>query len=135
MKYITEAQVMYADTDAYKVVWHGNYLRWFEGARYGFCKQIGIDLEELENNGICFPVVDIHIQYKAPAKIFEEIIVETELSEVKTRTITFHQVIKNKKSGVTLITADVIVVAVNTNTAKLIKMNEDLYKAFLNSME
>lgn len=135
MKYITEEQVMYADTDSYKVVWHGNYLRWFEASRYGFCKEIGIDLAELENNGICFPVVDIHIQYKAPAKIFEEIIIETGLLEVKTRTITFHQVIKNKKSGVTLITADVIVVAVNTNTAKLIKMNEDLYKAFLNSMK
>lgn len=126
---------MYADTDAYKVVWHGNYLRWFELGRYEFCKDIGVDLQELENGGICFPVVDLHVQYKAPAKIFEEITVETEISELKSRTITFHQTIKNKKSGVILITADVIVVAVNTNTAKLIKMDKDLYNAFLNSME
>lgn len=126
---------MYADTDAYKVVWHGNYLRWFELGRYEFCKTIGIDLRELENGGICFPVVDLHVQYKAPAKIFEEITVETEISELKSRTITFHQTIKNKKSGVILITADVIVVAVNVNTAKLIKMDKDLYNAFYNSME
>ena len=134
MKYISENQVMYADTDSYKVVWHGNYLRWFEAARYGFCKNIGIDLNELEQSGICFPVVDIHIQYKAPAKIFEEIITETEVSELKSRTIIFHQIIKNKKSGAILITADVIVVAVNTNTSKLVKLNEDLYGKFLNSM-
>jgi len=135
MKNIFETKVMYADTDAYKVVWHGNYLRWFELGRYEFCKDIGVDLQELENGGICFPVVDLHVQYKAPAKIFEEITVETEISELKSRTITFHQTIKNKKSGVILITADVIVVAVNTNTAKLIKMDKDLYNAFLNSME
>ena len=135
MKNIFETKVMYADTDSYKVVWHGNYLRWFELGRYEFCKDIGIDLQELENGGICFPVVDLHVQYKAPAKIFEEITVETEISELKSRTITFHQTIKNKKSGAILITADVIVVAVNTNTAKLIKMDKDLYNAFLNSME
>ena len=126
---------MYADTDSYKVVWHGNYLRWFELGRYNFCNQIGINLQELENNGICFPVVDLHIQYKSPAKIFEEIVVETEISEVKSRTITFHQTIKNKKSEAILITADVIVVSVDTNKSRLIKMTENLYNAFCNSME
>ena len=133
MKHIMESQVMYADTDSYKVVWHGNYLRWFEAGRYGFCRSIGVDLDELEKNGICFPVIDIHIQYKAPAKIFEEIIIETEISELKSRTIIFRQVIKNKKSGAILITADVTVVAVNTNTYKLVKLNEDLYGKFSNS--
>ena len=64
----------------------------------------------------------------------EMVVIEVETGPV-TSTITFHQTIKNKKSGVILITADVIVVAVNTNTAKLIKMDKDLYNAFLNSME
>jgi len=134
MKNLFETTVMYADTDSYKVVWHGNYLRWFELGRYNFCDQIGVNLNELENSGICFPVVDLHIQYKAPAKIFEEITVETEISEVKSRTVTFHQTIKNKKSEVILITAEVVVVSVDTNKSRLIKMPEYLYNAFYNSM-
>jgi len=135
MKNVYQTKVMYADTDAYKVVWHGNYLRWFEKGRYEFCQAAGVDLQDLENSGICFPVVDLHVQYKAPAKIFEDILVETEVSEVKSRTIKFHQTIKNKKSGILLISADVIVAAVNTNTAKLFKMDKDLCNLFCDSMK
>ena len=125
---------MYADTDAYKVVWHGSYLKWFELGRYEFCSDLGINLSELENSGICFPVIDIHIQYKGHAKIFEEITVETEISEVKTRMITFHQVIKNKKTENVLVIADVIVAAVDTDKAKIIKLDNDLYNKFYKSI-
>jgi len=130
MKNIFESKVMYADTDAYKVVWHGSYLKWFELGRYEFCSDLGINLSELENGGICFPVVDIHILYKSHAKIFEEIIVETEISEVKSRTIIFHQVIKNKKTDKSLVIADVTIIPVDTNKAKIIKLDENLYNKF-----
>ena len=135
MKYIRETKVMYGDTDSYKVVWHGNYLRWFEEGRYSLCKKAGVSVDELENNGIVFPIVDMHVRYKTPAKIFEDIIIETTVSEVKSRTITFSQTIKNKKSEATLVTAEFICTAVDTSCGKLQKLPDDIFKAFINCIE
>lgn len=135
MKYIKEATVLYQDTDSYKVVWHGNYLRWLEEGRFSICKMIGADIPQLDEQGITFPIVDMHIRYKAPAKIFEDIIIETKVADVKTRTVTFYQTIKNKKSGATLVTAEFICVAVSAFEAKLQKMPIEVYNAFKKAIE
>lgn len=121
---------MYADTDSYQVVWHGNYLRWFEEGRYSICKQAGINVAQMDCEGITFPIVDMHVRYKAPAKIYEEVVVETEITEVKSRTVKFSQTVKNKKSGVTLVTAEFVCVYVNTAEAKLQKMPNDVLAVF-----
>lgn len=135
MKYVRETKVMYGDTDSYKVVWHGNYLRWFEEGRFSLCKLAGINVDELESSGIVFPIVDMHIRYKSPAKIFEDIIIETAITDVKSRTVTFSQVIKNKKSEATLVTAEFVCTAVNTSDSKLQKLPSDTFEAFNNCKE
>ncbi len=135
MKYIKETTVMYGDTDSYQVVWHGSYLRWLEEGRYSVCKMIGVQVDELEKQGIAFPIIDMHVRYKSPAKIFEDIVIETKIADVKTRTVTFQQVIKNKKSGDTHVTAEFVCVAVSASEAKLQKMPADVYNAFKNAIE
>ena len=135
MKYCTETTVMYADTDSYGVVWHGNYLRWFEQGRYSICKNAGVDVAELEKQGITFPVIDIHIRYKSPAKVFQNIFIETIISDVKSRTVTFAQCIKNKKSEATLVTAEVVCAVVNYSEAKLQKIPPEIFEAFKNAAE
>ncbi len=135
MKNISEATVLYQDTDSYKVVWHGSYLRWFEEGRYFLCKKIGIDIEELDKQGITFPIVDMHVRYKAPAKIYENIIIETKISEVKTRTVTFGQIIKNKQTDAILITAEFVCVAISAEELKLQKMRDDIYNKFKEAVD
>ena len=135
MKYIKETTVMYGDTDSYQVVWHGSYLRWLEEGRYSVCKMIGVQVDELEKQGIAFPIIDMHVRYKSPAKIFEDIVIETKIADVKTRTVTFQQVIKNKKSGDTHVIAEFVCVAVCASEAKLQKMPADVYSAFKNAVE
>ena len=134
MKYIREATVMYADTDSYQVVWHGSYLRWFEEGRFMICRQIGADVADYEKQGIAFPIVDMHVRYKSPAKIFEDIIIETRIADVKSRTVTFMQTIKNKKSGVIHITAEFVCCAVGGSDMKLTKFPTDIYEAFSNAI-
>lgn len=134
MKSIFETTVMYGDTDAYRVVWHGGYLRFLEKGRYNICKEIGINIDEIDTNGITFPIVDMHIRYKSPAVLFEEIEIETEIVEVKTRTVTFVQTIKNKKSGVTHITAEFVCCAVGSSDKKLTRFPTDIYNAFSNAI-
>ena len=70
MEYSQEIRILYSDTDSYGVVWHGAYTKWFEAARVGFVEQLGLELENLENKGILFPVVEMNIRYKSSAKIF-----------------------------------------------------------------
>lgn len=135
MKYIKETTVMYADTDSYQVVWHGSYLRWLEEGRFSLCKMAGVDVVELDKKGITFPIVDMHVRYKSPAKIFEDIIIETKVADVKSRTVTFFQTIKNKKTGATLITAEFVCVAVSAFETKLLKMPVEIFEAFKNIIE
>lgn len=129
------ARVMYENTDSYKVVWHGSYLRWFEEGRFNICNSTGINLIELENSGITFPIIDMHVRYKSPAVIFEEIIIETKITEVKSRSITFSQTVKNKKTGEVHVTAEFICVMVDMNHKKMQKLPQSLLEAFKNVVE
>lgn len=131
MKHIFEQKVFYSDTDAYGVVWHGAYLRWLEMGRVGICEMMGHNLIDLKNQDIVLPVVNLNIKYKMSAKLEDEMIIETEISEFKGLSVTFRQVIKSKETGKTFVEADVVVVAI-TNDGKLYrKMPEVLANSFV----
>lgn len=127
MKNVLEFRVYYSDTDSYGVVWHGSYLRYMEAGRVELCRDLGLDLVELKNNDITIPVTNLNIRYKAPAKIEDEIIVETSVSKVSPLTITFLQTIKDKKNNKVLTIAEVEVVAV-TNEGKIYRRMPDILK-------
>ncbi len=94
-------KVQYFDTDAYKVAWHGSYLRWMEAGRVDFLYLNGTDIKKLdEESKIVMPVVEINIKYKQSAKLMDEIIVETKEIEVTNLYIVFEQTIKNKEGTI-----------------------------------
>lgn len=131
MKHLFETKVYFSDTDNYGVVWHGAYLRWMEMGRVEFCKEMtGLTLKELENKDILLPVSNINIRYKASAKLEEVLVVETEVIEYNGFTATFKQSIKSKETGRVYITADVIIVAVNSDAKLYRRMPEPLASAF-----
>ena len=62
--------VFYEDTDFSGLVYHANYLRYFERGRSSFLKLIGVAHSELwQEHGIAFTIRKFEIDYKAPAKI------------------------------------------------------------------
>lgn len=130
MKHIFEQKVFYSDTDAYGVVWHGSYLRWLEMGRVGLCEAMGHNLTNLMNHDIVLPVVNLNIKYKMSAKLEDEMIIETEISDFKGFTVTFKQSIKSKETGKTFIEADVVVVAIHNDGKLYRKMPEILAKSF-----
>lgn len=131
MKHSFETKVYFSDTDNYGVVWHGTYLRWMEMGRVEFCKELtSLTLKELEAKDILLPVSSINIKYKASAKLEDIVIVETEVSQYNGFTATFKQTIKSKDSGKILITADVVIVAVHSDTKLYRRMPEPLASAF-----
>ncbi len=113
MKHAFSQKVFYSDTDAYGVVWHGNYLRWLEMGRVLLCEERGYKLSELVEKDIVLPVTELEIKYKNSAKLDDEIIVETDIVEHGRFYITFYQKILDKNTQKTYIEATVKVVAIN----------------------
>ena len=66
-------RVRYAETDRMDVVYHANYLVWFETARIKMLDQIGLPYREIENQGLFLPVLNISVEYKIPAR-FDDIL-------------------------------------------------------------
>jgi acyl-CoA thioester hydrolase len=59
--------VRYAETDMMGIVYHANYLPWFEVGRTTLLKEIGVPYRRLEEEGFRLPVLDVTAKYLRPA--------------------------------------------------------------------
>jgi len=76
-------RVWYEDTDLSGVVYHANYLKWFERARSDLVRLLGIDQRAAQEGGAgVYAVSDLAIRYLAPARLDDAVIVETRAEEV-----------------------------------------------------
>jgi acyl-CoA thioester hydrolase len=83
-------RVRYAETDQMGVVYHANYLVWFEVGRVELMRQRGIDYKRMETeDGCCIAVVEATARYKAPARYDDELIIATEVRSVRGPIIRF----------------------------------------------
>ncbi|PZE21471.1 acyl-CoA thioesterase [Paenibacillus xerothermodurans] len=74
-------RVRYAETDQMGVVYHANYLTWFEIGRTELIRSLGMPYDKIEANGLLLPVVDVHVQFKLPAKYDDVITIRTRIEE------------------------------------------------------
>ena len=66
MKVCTPIAVRYAETDKMAVVYHANYLLYFEDARTHFLEKLGYPYEQIEQAGYLSPVVSFEVHYGEP---------------------------------------------------------------------
>jgi acyl-CoA thioester hydrolase len=59
--------VRYAETDMMGVVYHANYLPWFEIGRATLLKELGVSYRKLEEEGFRLPVLEVSAKYLRPA--------------------------------------------------------------------
>lgn len=72
-------RVRYQETDQMGVVYHANYLNWFEIGRTEMIRQIGMSYQSIEGNGLLLPVVEADLKFRSPAKYDDEIIICTRI--------------------------------------------------------
>jgi acyl-CoA thioester hydrolase len=72
-----EIQLLYADTDMMGVIYHANYLKYFELGRTGLIEDLDFSYLEMENSGYYAPVYDIQITYKKPLRYGDRGFVKT----------------------------------------------------------
>ena len=69
--YIKKAQ--YHETDQMGIIHHANYVKWMEEARLAYLEELGLGYQEVENEQVFSPVVNVAVQYKAPVHFADEV--------------------------------------------------------------
>lgn len=72
-----EIQLLYADTDMMGVIYHANYLKYFELGRSGLIEDLEFSYVGMEDAGYYAPVYDIKITYKKPLRYGDRGFVKT----------------------------------------------------------
>jgi acyl-CoA thioester hydrolase len=86
----TRLRVRYAETDQMGVVYHSNHFVWFEVGRVELLRQLGFSYSAMESDDNRFiAVAEAKCRYRAPARYDEEIVVRTELLNVRDSVIHF----------------------------------------------
>ncbi|WP_339227865.1 thioesterase family protein [Oceanobacillus sp. FSL K6-2867] len=77
----TPLEVRYQETDQMGVVYHANYLVWFEIGRTKYIEALGLSYAAMEKDNAVSPVLDAQITFKKPIRYGEDAYVETWLEE------------------------------------------------------
>jgi acyl-CoA thioester hydrolase len=92
-------RVRYAETDAMGVVYHANYLVWFEVGRGDYFRAWGEDYGAWEQQGYYLPVSEAYARYHAPARFGDPITVRTWVEGVRSRGLTLGYEAVHAESG------------------------------------
>lgn len=99
MKFSWPVRVYYEDTDSGGVVYHANYLKFFERARTEFLRQFGIEQDRLiRDDDVIFAVRNMNIDYIKPAVFNDLLTVTTDVAEIKKASLVFQQTISHHDS-------------------------------------
>jgi acyl-CoA thioester hydrolase len=125
-------RIYYEDTDAGGVVYHANYLRYFERARTEYLRERGLSVSELAAQGHILPVVRVEIDYRLPAVYDDLLRIETRVLEVGKTSFTVEQRAIRAGDGKLLVDCKVTLVSVNQRM-KPHRLPEELIQALTRS--
>ena len=77
----SQVTVRYAETDMMGIVYHANYLPWFEIGRTQLLKELGLPYRQLEAEGYRLPVLEVSAKYSRPATYDDVLTIVTYLRE------------------------------------------------------
>jgi acyl-CoA thioester hydrolase len=109
----SEFRVRYSETDQMGVVYHTNYLVWCEIGRTDFIRATGLTYAELERRGVLLAVAEASIRYHAAAHYDDLIRVDTTLTAVRSRAVTFDYLVTNAETGERLSSAHTVLVSLD----------------------
>ena len=82
----------YEDTDMSGVVYHANYLRWFERARSDLLRLLGIDQRAAYEAGQgAWAVSEMSLRYRSPARLDDAVLIESRVEQMGKASCRMHQ--------------------------------------------
>ena len=94
-----DIKIRFSETDAMGVVWHGNYLKFFEDAREEFGTKFSIEYLQMHDEGYFAPIVNSEISHKAPVYYGEKIRVKVQMIKSKASKMIFNYQVLNLNSN------------------------------------
>ena len=118
-KHFYRLRVFYEDTDAGQIIYHTNYLKYFERARSSLLNLLKIDQLNLKKEeDIILVVKKVDVNWYRSAKLNDKLLIETCLKYAKNTSITLNQVVYkcscNNNQNELLVSGNIQIVAINS---------------------
>jgi len=125
-------RIYYEDTDAGRIVYHANYLRFMERARTEWLRGLGFEQDALARaESVFFVVKKISIDYRQPARFNDEIEVASSLLKCGRASMVFGQDIV--RGDTLLCRAEIKVGCVDTASLRPCKIPPNVYREMVNA--
>ncbi len=85
----TDLRVRYSETDRMGIVYHTNYIVWFEIGRTEYCRAAGLPYRSMEDAGLLILVTAVECRYRRPARYDDALRVRASMTELASRGLTF----------------------------------------------
>ena len=118
-------EIRFSDTDAMGVVWHGNYLKYFEDAREHFGELFKLEYLLIHKHGFFVPITDTSLKHLEPIYYGDNIQISIKFICTKAAKIQFEYVLKNLETNNIVATGTTTQVFLNESSRDLV-----LYKPF-----
>lgn len=123
----TQIRVRFSEVDSMQVVWHGEYIRYFEDGREDFGRRFaGLGYADIAKSGYLAPVVEATLQFKKPLRVNDSATVETRYIDTEAAKICFEYVIRRASDDEIVATGRTMQVFVD-HDYELCLMQPDFY--------
>ncbi|MDD9706822.1 tol-pal system-associated acyl-CoA thioesterase [Seohaeicola sp. SP36] len=119
MPHTLPIRVYYEDTDMAGIVYYANYLRYIERARSDWVRGLGIDQNAMKAQGLVFAVRRVEADYLMPARLDDELVVETEVVQVTGARLVMDQVVWRGKDRLFHAIVTVVVISDSGHPARM----------------
>lgn len=127
--YKTQTRVLYADTDAAKVVYHANYLRYFEIGRAEMFRNFGKSYKNIEDKKIFHPIVKVDMSFHYPAEYDDLLDIYVRPLELETVKFSVDYRILNAENQTLMITGNTVHCCI-TDQRKPCMVDDDVKELF-----
>ncbi|WP_211746820.1 thioesterase family protein [Paenibacillus sp. Marseille-Q4541] len=91
-------RVRYQESDQMGVVYHANYVNWFEIGRTEMIRSLGLTYRSMEEEGVLLPVIGLDLKYKRPAKYDDYVTVWTRINQMSSVRLSYEYEVRRDDS-------------------------------------
>lgn len=113
-----QIQAQFYHLDPMEVVWHGNYVRFFEQARCALLDKLDYNYPQMRDSGYAWPIVDMRVKFVRPVRFAQVIDVCATLVEYENR-LKISYLVSDAETGEKITKGFTIQVAVDLETQEM----------------
>ncbi|ARU59723.1 thioesterase [Tumebacillus avium] len=128
--YEVELRVRYQETDQMAIVYHANYLNWFEVGRTEWLREYGLSYRSMEEQGWLLPVTEVWCKYHASAKYDDLVRIKIWIDTLSKLRMTFGYEVTRATDGEKLVSGKTEHVFINREgqVQRINRILPDLYE-------